>query len=293
MELRHLRYFIGVAEEENVSRAALKLHVSQPALSRQIRDLEDEIGFPLLERSAKSVRLTDAGRIFFIEAKEVMKRVEEGVARARKASAGGKVDLHVGYAPSLTVLILPNALRAFQKSMPEARAVLHDLSTEEMLTHLRESKLQIALMVRPTKAMLRGLVFRELARYPMCVAVSPGHPFSKTRSVSLDQAVRQPLIGYSRAEYPEYHEQLEKIFASTKRKPQIVEEHDSVTSLIAAVESGRGIALAPSCLSCMVGPRLKLLPLKMTPPDDVIVGAAWRKENLSPVGERFLESLKS
>src|SRR6267378_930323 len=99
MELRHLRYFIGVAEEENVSRAALKLHISQPALSRQIRDLEEELGFSLLERSAKSVRLTEAGRTFLIEARAVLQRAEEAVKAARTVAAGG--ELHVGYAPSL------------------------------------------------------------------------------------------------------------------------------------------------------------------------------------------------
>jgi DNA-binding transcriptional LysR family regulator len=114
MELRHLRYFIAAAEAENVSRAALKLHVSQPALSRQIRDLEDELGFLLLERSAKSVRLTEAGRVFLTEARAALKRVEDGVIAARAVATGGRSELHVGYAPSPTARILPPALRAFQ-----------------------------------------------------------------------------------------------------------------------------------------------------------------------------------
>src|SRR2546423_9116687 len=101
VELRHLRYFVAVAETENVSRAALKLHVSQPALSRQIRDLEDELGFPLLERGAKSVRLTDAGRAFLIEARAVLQRADDAVKAARAVATGGH-ELHVGYAPSLT-----------------------------------------------------------------------------------------------------------------------------------------------------------------------------------------------
>src|SRR2546425_8481628 len=101
MELRHLRYFIGVAEEENVSRAALKLHVSQPALSRQVRDLEEELGFLLLERGAKSVRLTEAGRTFLVEARAVLQRADEAV-KAAQAIADGGGELHVGYAPSIT-----------------------------------------------------------------------------------------------------------------------------------------------------------------------------------------------
>ena len=89
MELRHLRYFVAVAETENVSKAALRLHVSQPSLSRQVRDLEEELGFPLLERRAKSVRLTEAGRVFLVEVREMLARVETGVRKARDAAQGG------------------------------------------------------------------------------------------------------------------------------------------------------------------------------------------------------------
>src|SRR5688572_29013403 len=137
VELRHLRYFIAAAEEENVSRAALKLHVSQPALSRQIRDLEDELRFPLFERTAKSVRLTDAGRIFLSEARDVLKRAEEAINKARATATGGRGELHVGYAPSPTARILPMALRAFQARMPKVRVRLHDLSSEEIVAGLR------------------------------------------------------------------------------------------------------------------------------------------------------------
>src|SRR5881394_1680012 len=107
MELRHLRYFVAVAEAENVSRAALTLHVSQPAVSRQIRDLEEELGFSLLERSAKSVRLTEAGRTFLKESRAVLQRAEEAVQAARAIATGGRGELHVGYAMTHTVRILP------------------------------------------------------------------------------------------------------------------------------------------------------------------------------------------
>src|ERR1700761_9468963 len=103
MELRHLRYFVAVAEQENVSRAALKLHVSQPGISRQIRDLEEEIGFKLFERSAKSLKLTNAGKIFLAEARAVLQRVDDAVKTARAAANTIGGELHVGYAPSLSV----------------------------------------------------------------------------------------------------------------------------------------------------------------------------------------------
>ena len=116
VELRHLRYFVAVAEMENVSRAALKLHVSQPALSRQIRDLEDELGFSLLERTAKSVRLTDAGRAFLDNARALLQNADEAVTKARAVASAEPTELHVGYSPTPTAEILPIILRAFSAS---------------------------------------------------------------------------------------------------------------------------------------------------------------------------------
>ena len=291
MELRHFRYFVAVAEEENVSRAALMLHVSQPGLSRQIRDLEDEIGFQLFERSAKSLRLTEAGKIFLTEARAVLLHAEDAVKKARAVSGGTTGVINVGYAPSLTVQILPSALRKFQEQFPNVRVALHDLFTEEMLAQLGEKKLQVALTVKPPAKLLRGLNFAELARYEMCVAVAPKHPLAKLKSISLEQIAAEPLIAYSRKDYPEYHTMLEKLFAPVRRQPRIVGEHDSVTSLIAAVESGGGFALVPSCVACMVGARLKLLPLRPALPPIPVV-AIWRNESETELVKSFIAAAK-
>lgn len=288
MELRHLRYFIAAAEEENVTRAALKLHVSQPALSRQIRDLEDELGFLLLERSAKSVRLTEAGRVFLTEARAALQRVDEGVKAARAVATGGAGELHVGYAPSPTARILPPALRAFQGELPNVRVRLHDLSTEEMLAGLRKGTLQMALMVKPAAAMLRDLRFTDLTTDTLQLAVAPKHPLTRKRLVTIAEVAREPLVVYSRSEYPDYHEMLTELFTAAKAKPRIVEEHDGVTSIIAAVESGAGVALLSESVACMAGPRLKLIPISpaLKP---AVIGAAMAKGALNPAAEMFLK----
>ncbi len=291
MELRHLRYFVAVAGEENVSRAALKLHVSQPGVSRQIRDLEDEIGFQLLERSAKSVQLTAAGKVFLREAREVLQHAEAAVEKARAVSGGTAGEMNVGYAPSLTVQILPQALRTFQEKFPGVRVALHDLSTEEMLAQLGDKKLQVALTVRPPGKLLRGLNFEELARYAIGVAVAPGHPLAKLRAISPEQISREPLVAYSRKDYPEYHEMLENLFAPFGRKPRIVGEHDGVSSIIAAVQAGRGIALVPSCVASMVGSRLKLLPVKPVLPAVPVV-AIWRRESETELVKYFIAAAR-
>jgi len=288
MELRHLRYFIVVAEEENVTRAAGRLHVSQPALSRQIKDLEEEIGFLLLERSAKSVRLTEAGKQFLTGAREVLARVEEAVRSARSVAGGVGGEIHAGYAPSLTVRLLPSTLRAFQKLNPRIRVRLHDLSTGEMLSQLREGKLRVAFMVKPTRAMLRGLAFEELTSDPLRVAVAPGHPLARRRSVTLADVSTEPLLGFSRKDYPDYHEDLGKLFQQARVKYKIVEEHDGIPSLLTALESGAGIALLPASVECISGPRAKLLPIIPEPPA-LIIAAVWVPDKLGPDGEQLLQ----
>jgi len=287
MELRHLRYFVAVAETENVTRAAARLHVSQPALSRQIQDLEEEIGFPLLFRGARSVRLTEAGRVFLGEARAVLQRAVTAVETARAAAGGQGGEIHVGYSPSLTVQILPQALRAFQNDYPGVRVVLYDLAAGEMLDKMRAGKLDVALLPLLPEKSFRGLRVDELARYAQCIAVSPRHPLARRKTVSLAAVAREPLIVYSRAEYPEYHELLGALLATVGGKPQIAEEHEGVTSLVAAVEAGQGIALVPSCLACMVGPRLRIIPLEPAL-ESLIVVAASRADRLIETVKKFI-----
>jgi DNA-binding transcriptional LysR family regulator len=287
MELRHLRYFIAAAEEENISRAALKLHVSQPGISRQIRDLEDEIGVELFQRTAKSLKLTEAGRVFLKESRVVLQRADDAIKNARAVSAGTG-ELHVGYAPSLTARFLPQTLRAFQTAMPKVRVKLHDCSSEEMLTGLRAGRLHLALTVLANPRISREFNFTELTRDSLLLAVPPKHPLAKSRGVTLQQAVNEPLVSYSRKDYPEAYKMVVDLFAGVKPKPRIVEEHDSVSSLIAAIESGAGVAVVPNSLKCTAGWRLKFVPFSpaLKP---LVVGAFWQKKPLSAASEKFLQ----
>lgn len=291
MELRHLRYFVAVGEAENVSHAALTLHVSQPALSRQIRDLEDELGFALLERAAHSVKLTASGRVFLKESKAVLERVGEAVERARSAVPSGRGELHVGYAMSPTVRILPPALRAFQAERPGVKVRLHDLSTTEMLSGLRSGRLQLAIVVCPAPQRLRGLEFEALATGEMILAMSPRHPLARRREVTVREAAAQPLVVFSRTEYPDYHESLEALFAGIRPRPKIAEEHDSVASLIAAVEAGTGVAVVTESLGCVAGPRLRLKPLSPKP-EPFQIGAAWVRGALGEDAKHFLDAIR-
>lgn len=291
MELRHLRYFVAVAEEQNVTRAAARLHVSQPPLSRQIRDLEDELGIALFEHGAKQVRLTEAGRVFLTEACAALRRVDEAVQMAKAVASGRRGEIRVGFAPSLTVEILPKTLRHFHESSPGVRVQLQDLSTHEMLRGLRDEKLDAALMIQTSVRVRDGLAFEELGRYPVCVAMHPAHRLARARKIGLEHVAAERLIVYTLSDYPEYHAWLADLFAQAKRAPQIAEEHDSSTSLIASIEAGRGVALVQQGFECLSGPRLKLRPLIPAPPP-FIVGIAYRKANISAVTQNFIASAR-
>ena len=292
MELRHLRYFVAVAEMENVSRAALKLHVSQPALSRQIRDLEDELGFSLLERTAKSVRLTDAGRAFLDNARALLQSADDAVTKARAVASAEPTELHVGYSPTPTAEILPKTLRAFQAAMPNVHVRLHDWSNKDILEGIRDGRLQLGLIVPPAKASaLPDLRYEELFHERVCVAVAPQHPFARRRAIPLAKVAAEPLIGLTREDYPSYYDLLSIVFSKSKQKPRVIEEYDSFTGIISAVEAGTGVAIGADTLGHSFGNRVKVL--HITPePKPIPVGIVAAKGRPSPAAEKFWQCAK-
>jgi DNA-binding transcriptional LysR family regulator len=288
VELRHLRYFVAVAEMENVSRAAMqRLHVSQPSLSRQIRDLEDEMGVQLLERTAKSVRLTDAGRAFLDEARAILKHTEDAVGKVR--AIAGKVDteLHIGDWPLATGPIMPTLLRDYQKAMPKVKIKLHDWRVENNIAGVRDGRLQLAIILPPLKSnALEELRFEELFTARVCLAVSCDHAFAKKQSVSLGDAAREPFIGLTREEYPRYLEYLTAVFACVNDKPRLVEEHDGWSGVFSAVSAGTGVALTSDAFNYAFNDRIKCL--RLTPePKRVRIGTIMRKGKLSSAAEKF------
>jgi LysR family transcriptional regulator, benzoate and cis,cis-muconate-responsive activator of ben and cat genes len=293
VELRHLRYFVAVAEAENVLRAATqKLHVSQPAVSRQIRDLEDELGVQLFKRTGKAVNLTDAGRLFLKEARAVLERTDEAVANVRGFAQAGETELHVGYSPLPGAQIVPAALRAFQQAMPNVHVKLHDWSNEELLAGVRDGRLQLALIVPPLKrGEFHDLRFEELARESVRIAVPPNHPLAQRRSVSLAAAAQEPFVGLTREHSPNYYMYLAAIFAAIKNKPQVVEEHDSMLGVISAIEAGTGVGLAVGSIGYTFGNRVKLV--RLTPePTPISFGMAARKGGVTPATEKFWQCAK-
>ena len=290
VELRHLRYFVAVAEAENVLRASTqKLHVSQPAVSRQIRDLEDELGVQLFQRTGKALNLTDAGRLFLKEARIVLERTDEAVRNVRAFAEPGETELQVGYSPALRAQIVSPTLRAFQQAVPKVHVKLHDWSNDKIVTGLRDGRLQLAFIVRPSKrGDFRDLRFEELLREQVRLAVWPTHPFAQRRSVSLADAAKEPFVGLTREDFPDYHAYLGAIFAPVKNKPRVMEEYDSMTSVVSAIEAGTGVGVSVDALGQSFGSRVKLV--RLTPePRPLSFGLVTRKGKLSPATEKFCQ----
>lgn len=292
MELRHLRYYIAVAEALNFTRAAEKLHVAQPALSKQVQDLEDEIGVDLLKRSPRGVTLTAEGALFLDEAREIISRADEAVAKTRALARGEYGTLNVGYAPSPSADLLPPALQRFQQAVPRVTVKLHDLAGDELAAGLRNGSLEIAIMVRPQEENAAGLLFEPLKSYPLMLAMLPGHPLAKARKISLEQVLDEKLVALRRNDYSDYHHLLDTLFAGQTRKPKIVAEYDSASSLLTAVESGRGLALLSQVMERIVGSRMKMRPLSGGTVGVEVGLCRAVKGDVTPAGEKFCDYVR-
>jgi DNA-binding transcriptional LysR family regulator len=274
MELRQLRYFVAVAEEGNISRAAKKNFLTQSALSRQIKALEGEIGQCLFERQAHSIRLTAVGEKLLGEARDLLKHADSVLAQARITGRG--LRLRVGYAPSLAAGLLSVAVANFTQTHPDARVELFDLSTKEMLAGLENDTLDAALTVGQ-EAGTRDLKWTPLVRTDWQLAVNLNHPLARRARVTPGEIARESLLVFCQRDYPEYWETITSWLREHQQRPRIIGEYDGVDSLMAAVESGQGIALVATRKGRLIPERVRLKTL--TPaPKPLCIAAGYRTD---------------
>ena len=190
-----LRYFLVVGEVLSFHEAAARLRVAQPSLSRQVQDLEDEIGVDLIKRSRRGVKLTAEGKLFLEEVRKILKQTDESVEKVRALTRGQYGELHIGYAAGPTGEILTPALDAFQKAFPQVNVVLHDLSRNDVIEGLLSGTLQLAVTPHAAALQVEGIEFEVLQSHPFYIALPPGHPLSRLKAIPLAKAVTEPLIG--------------------------------------------------------------------------------------------------
>lgn len=262
MELRQLRYFVAVAETGNISRAAQKIFLTQPALSRQIKALEDEIGQCLLERQAHSIRLTPVGEALLREARELLQRADQMLERVR--ATGQSVRLRVGYAPSLASGLLSVAVENFAQKHPNAHVELFDLSTKEILAGLENDTLDVALTVGGERE-AHGLKWTPLVRASWQLAVNRNHPLARRSRVTPAEVAREPLLVFCQRDYPEYWDIVTGWLREHRQRPAIAAEYDGVNSLMAAVESGLGVAIVTTSTARLIPEHVRLKTLSAAP----------------------------
>lgn len=277
LDLRRLRYFVAVAENGNISKAAQKIFLTQPALSRQIKALEDEVGLLLLERQAHSVRLTPAGEALLAEARTLLQQAEEALARVRACAQG--VRLRIGYAPSLVSGWFSGAVESFVQKHPGVGIELFDLSSREMLSGLEAGSLDLALTIAPQRE-TRGLHWTPLAALSWQLALHHRHPLAALRKVSAQQVAGESLLVFCQRDYPEYWSAITAWLREQGQPPVVAGEYDGISSLFAAVESRLGVALVGAHAADLLPSRLRLKPLSK-PPKPLKVAAGYQEGRAS------------
>jgi DNA-binding transcriptional LysR family regulator len=286
MELRHLRYFLAVADELHFGRAAARLHVSQPPLSQQIRHLEAELGVELFARTRRRVRLTDAGRAFAEEARVLLDRLGQAAEAARRIARGETGALAVGFIASATFGILPEIYRRFRARHPEVALVLSELSTAEQVEALRAGTIQVG-MARPPLAG-EGLAAEALGDEPLVCALPARHPLAARAALPLRALAAEPFVLFPRQPRPGW---IDVVLDACRRagfRPAIVQEALELSTAVALVGAGVGVTLVPATAQALRIDDVVYRPLLPPVPTTRLL-AVHRAEGASPAALRFLE----
>ena len=290
MELRHLRYFVAVAEELNFTRAAARLHTSQPSLSQQIRQLEAIVGVRLLERSRQHVALTSAGRIFLREAKEILGRVEHAGRLAKQAADGRAGDLSVGTFPAADVRILPALRPILAAHLPDLRLILHSKYAVEPVAGLLAGTLDVAFVRGPVDS--HELQSRELLREQIVMMLPAHHPLARRKRVPVELLNDLPCITMDRSLAPGLYDAIASLYRQAHIRMHAVSSADNVLGHLRLVQEGLGFALLPDSMGALLPPGVVMKPLECDPVPTVSIAVAWKSGNTSPLVRAFVDLVR-
>jgi LysR family hca operon transcriptional activator len=285
MELRHLRYFVAVAEEGSLTHAAeRRLHTAQPSLSRQIRDLEVEIGVKLLQRGARGIELTAAGRTFLDHARLALLQVEAAGDAARRAAQPQKATFTIGFLTGHEMVWLPDALRILQEEEPETEITLASQPSPELAGGLMRGKLDVAFLRREAEA--PGVTFKFMIKEPLVAMVPAGHRLASKKEISPREIAAETYITPTRFA-PVLKSVIEDYMAKfgITLKPEY--ESDNLTSTMSLVASTGGVTVLPIYARHVLTSSVVLRPLKGEPPTISLV-MGYNRSNTSPLLKRFL-----
>jgi len=244
VELRHLRYFQAVAEELNVTRAAARLHIAQPPLSRQIRQLEDEIGVPLFDRVGRGLRLTEAGRFLLEQSVQLTGRIEEVIEGTRRIGQGDKRWFGIGFVPSVLYGFLPELIRELRAADAQVEVGLSELITVQQVEALKAGRIDIGFgrITLNDPAIARSVVMAE----PLVAALPASHPAAGQPPLSPHELARHPFILYPARPRPSYADHVLSLFRAQGVQLRVVQEANELQTALGLVAAGLGITLVPA-----------------------------------------------
>jgi DNA-binding transcriptional LysR family regulator len=291
MELRHLRYFVAVGEEQHFGRAAERLHISQPPLSRQIQDLEKEIGFPLFDRLAHGVKLSAAGKLFLEDSRRILREVQEATRRAGRVANGKAGTLRVGFVESISWHgIVPESFRRFTQKQPDAELTPVPMLSLAQVEAVRSGRLDAGFIVRmPT--LDEELDQRPVVQHKIVLAVPKGHPLTRPTRLRLRDLNDAPFVCFPRRANPAAYDRLmEACFRGGLKSPRIVQEADDHATILSLVSCRLGVALVSDSARWHCPRGVALLPI-VDLNERVSFSLIWRRDNRSPLLQRFLDIL--
>jgi DNA-binding transcriptional LysR family regulator len=287
MELRHLRYFVAVAEALSFTKGAEKLHLAQPSLTRQIQDLEEEIQVKLLDRTKQQIILTQEGRSFLVDAKRVLSLSEEIVKAVQRQSRDESTPLNIGYVANLFYDLLPVTLASFQRSFPRVSINLFDMTCGDQFRALEDNKIDLGFVGSHEIVEERGLLFQSIASYETCVALPKDNALTRKSIVKLKELETMFFIGMSEESYPGYRNWLTKTCQQVGFSPRVLQDAEIERTLIQAVAAGLGVALLPDQAKKL--PHENVLFRALTPTVMTESCIAWKKDNVSPALKAYID----
>ena len=289
MELRHLQYFIAVAEELHFGRAAERLHMAQPPLSQQIHSLEEELGVQLLHRTKRRVQLTQAGQVFLVEARRSLTQIEQTILAAQRAGRGEIGSLVMGFVSSASYSLLPELLQVFRQCFPDVELTLYELTTEQQLQKLRNGGLDIGFLYLPSYDDSLSII--SVTNEPLIAALPQSHPLATLPQIPLLSLSSEAFILPLRHLAVGFYDRIVSACQQAGFSPRVVQHSNTIHTIVSLVAGGIGISLVPASFQNLqrTGVVYKAL---QKPTPEVEMTVICRKDDPSPVLHAFLRVIK-
>ncbi|WP_193199904.1 LysR family transcriptional regulator [Nostoc sp. MG11] len=290
MELRHLRYFIAVAEELHFSRAAERLHIAQPPLSQQIQQLEAELGVELFHRKTKrQVQLTEAGQVFLQEAYQLLAQLEKAIELTQRTGRGEKGQLRIGFTSLVTYDLLPVILRRFREQFPEVELVLQELTTAQQEQALKDGHIHVGFAHPPLED--NTLNQECIQQEALIVAMFETHPLAEQKRILMRSLSNENFIMFPRHLGPGLYDQIVSLCQQGNFSPKVAQEAIQMQTIIGLVSAEMGIAIVPSSLQNLQRSEVVYRSLEENTPL-IETAVVWRQEDMTPVLHEFLQVVK-